>query len=262
MAGLWVGFGLDSPVGSHRDEITMHVCGSDLFAMVAFSRLMVAALMAWILCVCVHEFSHALVAYIGGDQSVRNRGYLTLDPTRFIDPVFSLLIPAIVLLMGGLPLPGGSVMIDESALKTRRWGIYVAAAGPASNFILFLLFGMVLHPALHLVDAHASPQPTWVYFCGAMAFLNFFATFLNLLPVPPLDGYRIIEHQFPAEIQWKMRQPQNAMAAFGLLFMAFWVFPDQAMMPFLWMLEIVGGRLGLPLELITQGFNVVLFGQS
>lgn len=233
--------------------------GSDFLAMVAFTPLMVAALMAWILCVCIHEFSHALVAYIGGDRSVRAKGYLTLDPTRFIDPVFSLLIPAIILMMGGLPLPGGSVMIDEGALKSRRWGIYVAAAGPASNFILFLLFGMVLHPALHLVDAYAPTQPTWVYFCGAMAFLNFFATFFNLLPIPPLDGYRIIEHQFPPEIQRKMRQPQNALTALGLLFMVFWVFPRQAFMPFLWMLDIVGGGLGLPWELMLRGFDVVLY---
>lgn len=236
--------------------------GSDLLAMVAFTPLMVAALMAWILCVCVHEFSHALVAYIGGDRSVRAKGYLTLDPTRFIDPVFSLLIPAVILMLGGLPLPGGSVMIDEGALKNRRWGIYVAAAGPASNFILFLLFGMVLHPALHLVDASVSTQPTWVYFCGAMAFLNFFATFFNLLPVPPLDGYRIIEHQFPVEIQRKMRQPQNAMTAFGLLFMVFWVFPNQAFLPFLWMLENVGSGLGLPLDLMLRSYDVVLFARG
>ncbi len=233
--------------------------GSDLLAMVAFTRLMVAAMMAWILCVCVHEFSHALVAYIGGDRSVRAKGYLTLDPTRFIDPVFSLLIPAVILMLGGLPLPGGSVMIDEGSLKNRRWGIYVSAAGPASNFILFLLFGMVLHPALRLVDASASTQPTWVYFCGAMAFLNFFATFFNLLPIPPLDGYRIIEHQFPAEIQWKMRQPQYAVTAIVLLFIVFIILGGWALLPFVWMLEIVGGRLGLPLDLIKQSFNVVLF---
>jgi len=233
--------------------------GCELLAMVRFTGLMVAALMAWMLCVCVHEFSHALVAYLGGDRSMRERGYLSLDPTRFIDPVFSLLIPAIVLLMGGLPLPGGSVMIDERALKNRKWGIYVAAAGPASNFILFLLFGMVLHPGLHLVDPLARTQPTWVYFCGAMAFLNFFATFFNLLPVPPLDGYRMIEHEFPADIQRKMRQPQNAMTVFGLLFLVFWIFPDQAFIPFIFMLEQIAPALGLPLDLMLQGYNVVLF---
>ena len=233
-----------------------------LLAAVAFTPLMGAALMAWILCVCVHEFSHALVAYWGGDRSVREKGYLTLDPTRFIDPVFSILIPAIVLMMGGLPLPGGSVRIDEGALKHRKWGLYVSAAGPASNFILFLLFAGVLHPAVGLVEQGDEVQPTWVYFCGAMAFLNFFATFFNLIPVPPLDGYRLVEHQFSAEFQWKMRQPQNAMMAFGALFMVFWIFPNQSFIPFDFMLQTIGSALHLPLDLLWGGYRFVLFGRQ
>ncbi|MFQ5429221.1 MAG: site-2 protease family protein [Phycisphaerae bacterium] len=230
------------------------MAAADPTAMISFTPMLVAVLLAWILCVCVHEFAHALVAYIGGDASVKARGYLSLDPTRFIDPVFSLLIPAIILLMGGLPLPGGSVLIDESALKSRRWGIYVAAAGPASNFILFLLFGMVLHPALGLAGRLSE---SWIHFCGAMAFLNFFATFFNLIPVPPLDGYRMIEHQFPTEIQWKMRQPQNAMGAFALLFLVFWVFPRQAFIPFIVMLDAVAGALGLNPDFLLASYGSV-----
>lgn len=235
---------------------------SHLLAVVAFTPLVVAALMAWILCVCLHEFSHALAAYFGGDTSVRAKGYLTLDPTRFIDPVFSLLIPAIVLLMGGLPLAGGSVMINEAALRSRRWRIYVSAAGPASNFLLFLLFGLVIHPRLGLVDGGTRSQPTWVYFCGAMAFLNFVATLFNLIPVPPLDGYRIVEHQFSEEFQWKMRQPQNAMTAFGVLFLVFWLFPRHAFLPFIFMLEQVGSALGMNTGLMWAGYDFVLFNRS
>jgi Zn-dependent protease len=227
-----------------------------------FTTLLFAALMAWLLCVCVHEFSHALIAYFGGDKSVRDKGYLTLDPTRFIDPVFSLLLPAVVLLVGGLPLPGGAVMIEERALRSRKWSIYVSAAGPVSNFVLFLLFSLPLHPLLGLVDpptALGQVQPTWVYFCGAMAYLNFIATLFNLIPVPPLDGYRLIEHLLRPETQWKMRQPQNAMMAFGLLFMAFWVFKDVVWIPFEFLLGGVGSALGLPLYLLADGFNYVLW---
>ena len=229
--------------------------------MVAFTPPLIAALLAWVLCVCVHEFSHALVAYIGGDKSVKARGYLTLDPTKFIDPVFSLLIPAIVLMLGGLPLPGGSVMIDESSLKSRRWGIYVSAAGPASNFILFLLFALPLHPKLGIVDMTLEYQPMWVYFCGTMSVLNFIATLFNLIPCPPLDGYRIIEHRLPPQIQFMLRQPQNTMGAFGLLFLIFWTVPN-AFFPFIWMLSRVSAALGLPLELMIDGWGLVLFDQS
>lgn len=228
-------------------------------AMVSFTPLLFAALLAWILCVCVHEFSHALVAYYGGDRSVREKGYLSLDPTRFIDPVFSLLIPAVVLLMGGLPLPGGAVQIDWTRLKSAKWMRYVYAAGPASNFILYLLFALPLHPILGIVDADATSQPTWVYFCGAMAVLNFIATLFNLLPVPPLDGYGMIEHRFSYETQVMLRQ--HAMLAFGALFMLFWFVP-YIFLPFWIMIDLVSESLGLPVDLLTDGFNLVLFDKA
>lgn len=223
-----------------------------------FTPLFFAGIMAWVLCVCVHEFCHALAAFLGGDQSVRARGYLSLDPTRFIDPVFSLLVPAIVLMLGGVPLPGGAVLIDESALRSRKWGLYVSAAGPAGNVVLFLLFSLPLHPLLGLVDPTAEMQPTWVHFCGAMAFLNFFATLFNLLPVPPLDGYRLIEHRLSHEMQWRMRQPQNTMLAFGLLFLVFWTV-DAALLPFLFMIGLVTTMLGLPFDLMLDGYYLVFF---
>ncbi len=229
-------------------------------AMVEFTMPMVAALLTWILCVCVHEFSHAIVAYWGGDDSVKAKGYLSLNPTRFIDPVFSLLVPAIVLMIGGLPLPGGAVMIDESRLKNRKWGLYVSAAGPISNFILFLLFAFPLHPKFGIVDLTLRVQPLWVYFLGAMATLNFIATLFNLIPCPPLDGYRLIEHKLPANIQAVMRQPQASLAMFAALFLLFTATP-KAFYPFIWMLEQVTDRLGLPAWLLLDGFSFVLFNR-
>lgn len=225
-----------------------------------FTPLMLAALLAWILCVVLHEFAHAVVAYWGGDRSVAEKGYLTLDPTRFIDPVFSLLIPAIVLLLGGFPLPGGAVLIDTSRLKSDRWGAYVSAAGPAANLLLFLLFAMPLHPMLGLVDPLAMPQPTWVYFIGTMAILNFWSTLFNLIPVPPLDGFGIIEHKIDPETRWKLRQPQVAFASIFLLFFLFDV--PGFMAPFLWMLETVCRSLGLPIRLMIDGYGLVMFDRN
>jgi Zn-dependent protease len=224
-----------------------------------FTPLCIAAILCWILCVCVHEFSHALVAYWGGDRSVKEKGYLTLDPTRFIDPVFSLLVPAIVLAMGGLPLPGGSVMIDVAALRSRRWQQYMSAAGPASNFLLFLIFGMFLHPVLGLVNPNAPDQPTWVYFLGAMAFLNFYSTLFNLLPVPPFDGYHIIQHRFPYEMQWKLAQPQVAIMTYATIFFLFQL--DAVQGVFLYMLVEVCDAVGIPIRLLFEGYNLVLFNR-
>lgn len=235
---------------------------ASVLGMVHFSSMLIAVLLAWILCVCVHEFAHALVAYVGGDKSVRAKGYLALDPTKFIDPVFSLLIPAFVLLIGGVPLAGGAVHIDENALKSRQWRVYVSAAGPAANFLLYLLFGLVLHPAVGLVDPLAVEQPVWVYFCGAMAVLNFIGALFNLIPCPPLDGYRMIEHQFPEELQWKLRQPQNAYAPFAVLFAVLWLGGEKVWYPFWFMLDHVSDMLGLPIHLMGEGYSRVLFGSA
>ena len=225
-----------------------------------FTPLCLAAILCWILCVCVHEFSHALVAYWGGDSSVREKGYLTLDPTRFIDPIFSLLIPAIILAIGGIPLPGGSVRIDVAALRSTRWRQYVSAAGPASNFLLFLCFGMILHPMFGLVNPDDMEQPTWVYFLGAMAVLNFFATVFNMLPVPPFDGYHIIEHRFSPEMQWKMNQPQTSFLMIACVFMLFSL--DQVQMIFAYMLVEVCDSVGIPIHLLSSGYQLVLFNTA
>jgi len=60
----------------------------------------------WAVSLCLHEFGHALLAYRGGDRSVRAKGYLTLDIRRYTDPVFSLVLPLLLLAVGGIPLPG------------------------------------------------------------------------------------------------------------------------------------------------------------
>lgn len=223
-----------------------------------FTPLKMAALLAWILCTVIHEFSHAVVAYWGGDDSVKARGYLTLDPTRFIDPINTLLIPAVVLMMGGFPLPGAAVMIDTSRLKNEKWSTYVSAAGPASNFLLFLLLCAPLHPNLGLVDPMALRQPTWVYFVGAMAILNFIAVLFNLIPVPPLDGFGIIEHKLDYEARWKLRQPQVGWGCLAVLMLVMWNVPG-AMRPFFWMLAWVTDSLGLPFHLLVDGYRFVFF---
>lgn len=228
-----------------------------LLAASEFTPLKIAALFAWMLSVCLHEFSHALVGYWGSERHGRGKRP-TFDPASYIDPIFSLLIPAFVLMAGGFPLPGGSVMVDRSRLRSSRWESYVSAAGPASNLILFLLLTFPLHPKLHLVDASAIQQPTWVYFLGCMAFLNFIATLFNLIPVPPLDGFGMIEPKLDPEVRWKLRQPHVTLICFGAVFLLF-ATVDSAMLPFVWMLETVCARLGLPTDLIFRGYSIVMF---
>lgn len=142
----------------------------------------------WLLSLCLHEFGHAFVAWIGGDWSIGQSGYLTLDPLRYVDPVNSILLPFLFTLLGGIGFPGGAVLINHGALRSRAWSSAVSAAGPATNvaFLLFLALAYQLTEAEPLQDA-----------LGALALLQGTAIVLNLLPVPGLDGYWILQPWLP-----------------------------------------------------------------
>ena len=101
----------------------------------------IIVLLGWVFSLCVHEFSHAAVAYAGGDTTVREKGYLTFNPLKYTHPVYSLLLPLLFLALGGIGLPGGAVYIETWRLRSRRWISAVSLAGPASNLILAILLG-------------------------------------------------------------------------------------------------------------------------
>src|SRR3972149_7312976 len=100
-------------------------------------------LFGWIFSLCLHEFSHALVAYYGGDYTVREKGYLTFNPLKYTHPIYSLLFPMIFLLMGGIGLPGGAVYIETWRLKNRYWNSAVSLAGPMANLLLAIFLALV-----------------------------------------------------------------------------------------------------------------------
>eukprot|EP01055_Gregarina_sp_Pseudo9_P000881 Gregarina_sp_Pseudo_9__880@NODE_1561_length_1495_cov_4_304945_g1448_i0_p4_GENE_NODE_1561_length_1495_cov_4_304945_g1448_i0NODE_1561_length_1495_cov_4_304945_g1448_i0_p4_ORF_typecomplete_len145_score8_65DUF3040/PF11239_8/0_0063DUF3040/PF11239_8/1_6e03DUF2207/PF09972_9/0_054Phage_holin_3_6/PF07332_11/0_056Phage_holin_3_6/PF07332_11/3_3e03DUF1700/PF08006_11/1_8Peptidase_M50/PF02163_22/2_2e03Peptidase_M50/PF02163_22/0_81_NODE_1561_length_1495_cov_4_304945_g1448_i033437 len=89
--------------------VTWSVIG--LFTSAAFLVWLII-LSGWIVSLALHEYGHALVAFIGGDHSVMDKGYLSLNFLLYIDPVMSLLLPVIMLTLGGIPLPGGSVLVN------------------------------------------------------------------------------------------------------------------------------------------------------
>ena len=172
----------------------------------------------WITSVCVHEFGHAFVAYLGGDRSVRASGYLDLNPLRYTNILLSLIMPVLFLLLGGIGLPGGAVYIDRAALRSRAWDSAVSVAGPIGTLVCGLLVAgpfMVPGSAGWLNETNAG-------FFGALAFLGFIeaiALVLNLLPVPGLDGYGIIRPWLPYTLQGLANQygQLGILAVFGVL---------------------------------------------
>jgi Zn-dependent protease len=148
-------------------------------------------LAAWMLSLCMHEFGHAYIAYRSGDRSIPSKGYLTLNPLKYSDMVLSFVIPVVFIMLGGIGLPGGAVWIDRHAIPGRLRHSLISAAGPLSN-VLFAIMLAVLYKNF----AH---QDHGVFWLGVafLAFLQVTAAVLNLLPIPGLDGFGIIEPYLP-----------------------------------------------------------------
>jgi Zn-dependent protease len=143
----------------------------------------------WAVALCLHEFGHALTAYRGGDRSVRAKGYLTLDIRRYTDPVMSLLLPLALLALGGIPLPGGAVWINRAALRSRAVASAVSLAGPLTN--------LTLGAALTVVVGSSRLPEGLAAGLSCVALVQIIAFVLNILPVPGLDGFGVLEPYLP-----------------------------------------------------------------
>jgi Zn-dependent protease len=139
----------------------------------------------WTVSLCLHEFGHAIVAFRGGDREVYFKGYLTLDPRRYSDPVLSLVLPLILLAIGGIPLPGGAVWINHYSLRSRAVESRVSLAGPFANLVLAVL--------LALSVAVFEPPVALAAGLSFLALLQLAAFVLNMLPIPGLDGWGALE---------------------------------------------------------------------
>ncbi|MGN6607027.1 MAG: site-2 protease family protein [Jatrophihabitans sp.] len=147
----------------------------------------VFVLAGWVVSVCFHEFAHAYAAHRAGDRSVESAGYLSLNPFKYAHPVLSLFLPLLFIATGGIGLPGGAVYLHPHMFRSKASRALASAVGPAVNLVL----GVVLIAVANSADAGPHPR-----FWTALAFLGFLqitAAVLNLLPVPGLDGWGIIE---------------------------------------------------------------------
>ena len=185
------------------------------------SPLFWALLIGWIFTVALHEFAHGLVAHFGGDYTVRERGGLTLNPFQYIDPLMSIGLPLLFLIMGGVPLPGGVTYIRTDLLRSKAWESTVALAGPAMNLLLLCLLTLCMHPAFGYFD-YSVPVESWTnlqIFVGALATLQAISVVLNLLPVPGLDGFNAISPYLNQDFVMKVRTPPLNFIILAVLFL-------------------------------------------
>lgn len=170
---------------------------------------LVQQIAAWLLpvllAVTVHETAHGWIARRFGDKTAEMQGRLTLNPIKHIDPIGTILVPGLMLL-----LPGGFVFgwakpvpVDWRNFKHPKQDMaWVAAAGPASNLLMAFAWALLARLATDL------PGETWVkmplLFMGvAGIFINTILMVLNLLPLPPLDGGRVLTGLLPAPYAYR-----------------------------------------------------------
>jgi len=206
-------------------------------------------IVGWVFSLCLHEFSHALVAYYGGDTSVRDKGYLTFNPLKYTHPVYSILLPMVFLLLGGIGLPGGAVYIETWRLRSKRWESAVSLAGPAANLVLAVVLSIVLHFA---PDTAGGIWPGLAF----LGLLQIMAVVLNLVPVPPFDGYRVVAPLLDPEVRGRIDQASSIIML--VVFFLLWYVP--VVNNFFWsVVSWISVQLHIPLSLAVTGLNQFQF---
>lgn len=146
-----------------------------------------------ILAITLHEVSHGLVARHFGDKTAEMQGRLTLNPLKHIDPIGTVLVPAVLLATSGLlfgwarPVP----VDPRNFQQPRQHMAIVAAAGPLSNLVMALFWTLLLALAIGLFNGSGLAHPL-ALMADVGIKINLILMVLNLLPVPPLDGGRVV----------------------------------------------------------------------
>lgn len=177
----------------------------------------------WFISLALHEFGHALAGYYAGDHSVANKGYLTLNPLKYTHWLLSIALPILFVIMGGIGLPGGAVYINRSVIRNERLHSLVSAAGPIATLLCTLLLALPF--TFHLLSE--MEIYTHAEFWGGVAvllMLEVTALLLNLLPIPGLDGYGIIEPFLSEPVRYTLR-PLASVGVFFLFFVLFRIDP-------------------------------------
>ncbi|GAB3150246.1 site-2 protease family protein [Micromonospora sonneratiae] len=207
----------------------------------------------WLVSLCLHEYAHAVVAFRAGDRAVAHRGYLTLNPLRYSHPLLSIVFPVVIVLLGGIGLPGGAVWVDRHRIPGRLRHSLVSLAGPATNVVFALL---LVVPLLLATDVGAHRE----FWAGLalLAFLQLTASVLNLLPVPGLDGGNIIQPWLSP--QW--RRGYDLMAPYGFILLFALLWNPRIGGWFFDTVFTVGDLIGLPAPLYAEGLRLIRFWQG
>jgi Zn-dependent protease len=186
--------------------------------------LTIALIIGLVVSIVLHEVGHAYAANWMGDPTARLEGRLSVNPLVHIDPFMSVIVPGL-LIMSGSPLLFGAakpVPYNPYNFRNQKWGeAIVAGAGPLVNITLALIFALVVH-----IGAGANMSETFLFLSAQLVIMNLFLAFFNLVPIPPLDGSKILPRFLPFSLRvqyegFRRYMEQNVLLAFGLVIFVF-----------------------------------------
>ena len=168
----------------------------------------IVVLIVILLSMTIHEAMHAFMGYVLGDNTAKEEGRLTLNPIRHIDPVMTILLPLIMVILHA-PVFGGAkpVPFNPNRVRFGDWGAaLVALSGPITNLVIaFIAFGVGVFSGV--IDNAGAVQPTifgLIISTAVSVNLGFFV--FNMLPIPPLDGSRILYAVAPDGVRGVMQK--------------------------------------------------------
>jgi len=188
-----------------------------------------------ILAVTLHEAAHGYAARAMGDDTAERMGRISLNPLRHVDPFGTVILPALLLVVGGIMFGWAKpVPVDFSRLRPLRLGmIVVAAAGPAINLLMAALAVL----GFWLIPFMPDPAQLWLFENLKNAlYINLLLAVFNMLPIPPLDGGRVLTGLLP----WPLAVRLARLERFGILLV----------LGFLFLLPMLGNAVGLNLDLL------------
>jgi len=167
-----------------------------------------------VMSVVIHEVSHGYAASFLGDQTARYQGRLTLNPIKHLDFVGSFIVPSIAYFLGGFIFGWAKpVPYNPYNLKPGRWSeAMVALAGPVSNICIAIIFGLLLRVGVG--------GPAFIEITSIIVLINIILAVFNLVPIPPLDGSKVLFAIFPD----KLFQTRAFFERYGLILVLFFIF--------------------------------------
>jgi len=187
----------------------------------------IAMIIALILSVVLHEMAHGYAANWLGDPTARLQGRLSANPLVHLDPLMSVILPGLLIFSGSPILFGAAkpVPYNPYNFTNQKWGeAIVAAAGPAANIFIALIFAILVRSADVL-----QLSATFIELAMGIIVLNIFLALFNLVPIPPLDGSKILPKFLPYGLAIKygrLRQvmEQNMVVSFTVVIVIFILF--------------------------------------